>query len=81
MTDVRKYWDGARQWSVNVRTGVASYQEDGVTVYPDHETEAKVVAKVRARVRGQSTRKAKDQIRRDMGLVKVRGALGGIYWE
>jgi hypothetical protein len=26
-------------------------------------------------------RRERDQVRRDMGLVRVRGALGGIYWE
>lgn len=27
------------------------------------------------------TRQTRDQAMRDCGLVKVRGALGGIYWE
>ena len=26
-------------------------------------------------------RRERDQVRRDMGLVRVRGALGGVYWE
>ena len=26
-------------------------------------------------------RKAKDQAMKDLGLTKVKGALGGIYWE
>jgi len=26
-------------------------------------------------------RRQRDQIRRDCGLVRVRGALGGVYWE
>lgn len=26
-------------------------------------------------------RKVRDQVMRDLGLVKVRGALGGTYWE
>lgn len=26
-------------------------------------------------------RRFRDQARRDCGLVKVRGALGGVYWE
>lgn len=28
-----------------------------------------------------ATRRARDQAARDCGLVKVRGALGGTYWE
>ena len=33
------------------------------------------------RIRTNNNRKAKDQAMRDCGLIKVRGALGGIYWE
>jgi hypothetical protein len=32
-------------------------------------------------VRGRLTRKEKDQIYADRGMTKVRGALGGIYYE
>lgn len=31
--------------------------------------------------RARSARKAKDEAMRSLGLVKVRGALGGLYWE
>ena len=32
--------------------------------------------------RRQSTKRRKrDQVLRDCGLVRVRGALGGVYWE
>ena len=31
--------------------------------------------------KAREARKAREQIMRDCGLVKVRGALGGIYWE
>lgn len=31
--------------------------------------------------RNRRNRRMRDQVRRDCGLVKVRGALGGIYWE
>jgi hypothetical protein len=33
------------------------------------------------RVKRNASRRAKDQAYRDLGLVKVRGALGGIYYE
>ncbi len=33
------------------------------------------------RAKARASRKARDQVMRDCGLVKVRGALGGTYWE
>lgn len=33
------------------------------------------------RDRARQRRRAKDEAMLSMGLVKVRGALGGIYWE
>ena len=37
--------------------------------------------KIAARARKNAARRAKDQAMRDCGLIKVRGALGGVYWE
>ena len=34
-----------------------------------------------SRIRANNNRKAREQVMRDCGLVKVHGALGGIYWE
>ena len=34
-----------------------------------------------SRIRANNNRKAREQVMRDCGLIKVRGALGGIYWE
>jgi hypothetical protein len=34
-----------------------------------------------SRIRANVNRKAREQAMKDCGLVKVRGALGGIYWE
>jgi hypothetical protein len=39
------------------------------------------IAKARRNARARANRKARDQVMRDCGLVKVRGALGGTYWE
>ena len=39
------------------------------------QCENKPLRKVRA------SRKAREQVLRDLGLVKVKGALGGTYWE
>ena len=38
------------------------------------------IAELDRKIRNLRRRKA-DQLRRDLGLVKVRGALGGTYWE
>ena len=34
-----------------------------------------------ARIRKNKARRERDQVMRDCGLVRVRGALGGVYWE
>lgn len=39
--------------------------------------DAKVLTAQRRRMR----RRERDQCLRDLGLVRVRGALGGVYWE
>jgi hypothetical protein len=35
----------------------------------------------RKKVHRNAARKARDQAMRDLGMTKVRGALGGTYWE
>ena len=37
--------------------------------------------KVRKSAKARANRKEKDSIMRSLGLVKVKGALGGTYWE
>lgn len=44
----------------------------------DSEKKAKR-AKLNARAR--ANRKARESVMQDLGLVKVRGAMGGVYWE
>jgi len=44
------------------------------------EQEVKRKAEV-ARKRRNKARRERDQALRDLGLVKVRGAQGGVYWE
>lgn len=46
----------------------------------DSETTAHVLAEVK-RLRHNRNRRVRDSVMRDCGLVKVRGALGGTYWE
>jgi predicted Fe-S protein YdhL (DUF1289 family) len=37
--------------------------------------------KKKSKERAKMQRKARESILRDLGLVKVRGAMGGVYWE
>lgn len=47
-----------------------------------HDTKSCADCNARRKTRQASQRKAeRESILRDCGLVKVRGALGGIYWE
>ena len=46
-----------------------------------HEELRQVVIKARRQDRKNKARRERDQAMRDIGMVKVRGALGGVYWE
>jgi hypothetical protein len=37
--------------------------------------------KQKTKERAKMQRKARESVLRDLGLVKVRGAMGGVYWE
>lgn len=37
--------------------------------------------KARASAKRKAQRKAREDVMRSLGLVKVRGAMGGVYWE
>jgi hypothetical protein len=78
--DLRRYYDArtGTQYNVNVRTGIVC-SVDGV--YPDNATQARVLNAVNRRIRAGRNRREKEAVLRDTGLVKVRGALGGTYWE
>jgi hypothetical protein len=39
------------------------------------------VRRLLANMRRNKTRRERDQVMRDLGLVKVRGECGGTYWE
>lgn len=46
------------------------------------EEEQERLRKAKAkRDRKNQARRERDAIRRDLGLTRVRGALGGVYWE
>lgn len=53
--------------------------EDSVNHCPACEMMEQETTKQRERRKAK--RRAREQAMRDCGLVKVRGALGGIYWE
>jgi len=44
------------------------------------ECENKAITKAKRAARNKA-RRERDQVMRDCGLVKVRGAMGGTYWE
>jgi uncharacterized Zn finger protein (UPF0148 family) len=58
--------------------GVEFGGRDGENVCPTCEREAHSKAK---RARARANRKVREAALESCGLVKVRGALGGTYWE
>ena len=40
-----------------------------------------IIVKRNKAERRNAARRMRDQVRRDCGLVRVRGALGGVYWS
>jgi len=50
--------------------------ENRCSACEDRERDTRV-----AKAKRGSMRRAREQALRDCGLVKVRGALGGVYWE
>ena len=69
--EVRTWCEGCSTWRLNTVNGVLSRTVNGVTDYPTGKSAARAAA----------TRKARHQAALDLGLVRVRGALGGIYYE
>jgi len=57
----------------------AYWHSVGVTVAGESSIPALLAEK--AKNTKNRNRRMRDQVRRDCGLVKVRGALGGVYWE
>ena len=57
------------------RCGIEIGGRDCDTRCPDCEDKLRVSRKARQR------RRERDEVMRSLGLVKVKGALGGTYWE
>lgn len=76
LKEVRRYYDSrtGRSFNVNIRTGMVC-GVDGE--YPDKATEARVHNAVLRRVRDGAAKRRKDEAMKDVGMVKVRGNLGG----
>ena len=71
---IEKSNDAALPWRV--------VWKSGSFVRPKGRYSTESEAKARARqLRANMNRKAKNQAMRDLGLYKVRGVLGGTYWE
>lgn len=60
------------------------YDNEGWIVSTPVQTDARKLATALTegrRVRKNRARRQRDQVRRDMGLVKVKSALGNTFWE
>ena len=79
------------RYMVNAQGVVARFCESdlGIPGFADYHlcdhTEADAVlvevARLRRNKASRIARRSRDQLMRDLGMVKVRGALGGTYWE
>ena len=89
---VRRWYDGRVEWTLHPDGRVMGDCGGGysATLGPDHSqrywhatpAEADRVRRhFAARDRASAQRRVRDQVCRDLGLRKVRGALGGTYWE
>ena len=66
-------------WAVSFEKVMpASFNPSGQTLA---EIEAMSDKEITRRKKASESRKAKDDAMRSIGMVKVRGSLGGIYWE
>ena len=70
---------GECAYTVDAAKNVICYRSPLGYVRPENEREM-VLAEVKRR-RHNNARKFRDQTMRDIGMVKVRGNLGGTYWE
>jgi len=63
--------------------GKGPLDEDGFPVGAVVSPEGRKAARkaMLRRVRRNAARRAKNEVVRSLGLVRVRGALGGTYWE
>jgi len=82
---IRFYSEPLEEHARCVKLQVSVIGKEYMTAWRDKIEWQKAVTREEKRIARQSranqARKERDQIRRDMGLVRVRGALGGIYWE
>lgn len=68
------------RWDEHVFNGGCTQRNVGDDLHSEH-CMCKAF-KLNARTaRARANRKAKTEALRSMGLVRVRGALGGVYWE
>lgn len=58
--------------------GEEIFTKDGEGLCPDCD---KAEADGKRRAKANERRRARDAAMRSLGLVKVRGAMGGTYWE
>jgi hypothetical protein len=65
-----------------IRPSLGGYRMAWVEATTNHINNGCEACKERSKTKNKaSRRKERDQMMKDCGLVKVRGALGGVYWE
>lgn len=81
MKEARTYFDSrtGNTFIVNLNTRQVRCAVSGE--YPADDVIERVLRAVASRVRAAANRKAREDVYRSCGLTKVRGNLGGVYWE
>ena len=73
--------DSERDNSLNVPDQQDIREADAEERQRERDNAGDIPAEDIRRARRNARRRERDDIRRSLGLVKVRGALGGVYWE
>jgi hypothetical protein len=76
--------DGMFTWAIIDEDGIqheAHKHYDGALFVDGLSISDKEIRKLINTAKSSANRKAKEQAYKDCGLVKVKGALGGTYWE
>jgi hypothetical protein len=85
VTQVRSRISGMVDWAVKDDNGeihiIDKDSQGRLMCYGVPGLEHPVIARMLSNARARMSRKAKESAYESCGMVKVRGALGGTYWE
>ena len=70
-----------KKYEVNRLTGLVMRFDSGFPVAVSEAESSEIMKIFLARVKANRARKARDQAYKDCGMTKVKGSLGGTYWE